>query len=89
MLLIAQETPAATEAVVSSVKTPLLDLLKKETPAATPLEAILVPATPVSIVPESTAPAVIVSGVHCNVTYSFMHAFIVYVCFARVRYVQL
>ena len=79
MLLIAQETPAATEAVVSSVKTPLLDLLKKETPAATPLEAILVPATPVATVPEVTAPAVIVSGVQCTVTSSFMHSFIAYV----------
>lgn len=89
MLLIAQETPAATEAVVSPVKTPLLDLLNKETPAATPLEAILVPATPVATVPEGTAPAVSVSGMHCNVTCSFMHSFIVYVCFANVRYVQL
>ena len=77
MLLIAQETPAATEAVVSPVKTPLLDLLNKETPAATPLEAILVPATPVSTVPESTAPAVIVSGVQCNV---LIHAFIPCIC---------
>ncbi len=88
MLLIAQETPAATEAVVSPVKTPLLDLLNKETPAATPLEAILVPATPVATVPESTAPAVIVSGMHCNATYSFMHSFIVDVRFANVRHAQ-
>ncbi|KAL0021766.1 hypothetical protein WJX79_006520 [Trebouxia sp. C0005] len=56
--LLLKETPAATEAV----KTPLLDLLNKETPTATPLETILVPATPVATVPEGTAPAVSVSG---------------------------
>ena len=48
-----QETPAATE----MVKTPLIDLLQKETPAATPIQTILVPATPAA-----TAPAVPVSG---------------------------
>lgn len=77
MSLVAQETPAATEAVVSSVKTPLLDLLKIETPAATPLKAILVPATPVATVPEVTAPAVIVSGMRNNV---LIHAFIHCIC---------
>lgn len=80
----AQETPAATEAV----KTPLLDLLNKETPTATPLETILVPATPVATVPEGTAPAVSVSGMHCNVTYSLLHSCIVHVWPANVRYVQ-
>ena len=51
--MMVQETPAATE----MVKTPLIDLLQKETPAATPIQTILVPATPAA-----TAPAVPVSG---------------------------
>jgi len=85
VLLIAQETPAATEAVVSPVKTPLLDLLNKESPTATPLEAILVPATPVPTVPEGTAPAVLVSGMQCNVP---IRTIIQYVPSPRVRYVQ-
>lgn len=57
-----QETPAATEVAVTPVKTPLIDLLPKETPAATPLVSILVPATPAATVPEVTTPAVAVSG---------------------------
>ena len=84
MSVIAQETPAATEAVMSPVKTPLLNLLNKETPATTPLEAILVPATPVATVPEVTAPAVVVSGM--QITYKFMHSISVYVSFPRVWY---
>lgn len=61
-----QETPAATEEAVTPVKTPLIDLLQKETPAATPLQTILVPATPAATVPEVTTPAVAVSGKHSS-----------------------
>ena len=50
-----QETPSATEATFTPSKETLQELLLKETPAAAPLETILVPA-------ETTVPAVAVSG---------------------------
>ena len=50
-----QETPAATEAVITPTKETLHDLLMKETPAAVPLETVVVPAA-------TTVPAVAVSG---------------------------
>ena len=51
-----QETPAATEAVITPTKETLHDLLMKETPAAVPLETVVVPAA------TTTVPAVAVSG---------------------------
>ncbi len=62
-----------------------LSVPQNESPTATPLEAILVPATPVPTVPEGTAPAVLVSGMQCNVP---IRTIIQYVPSPRVRYVQ-
>ena len=50
-----QETPSATEVVFSPTTKDLKELLLKETPAASPVETILVPAA-------TTVPAVAVSG---------------------------
>ena len=50
-----QETPAATEAVTDEPKKSLKDLLAKNTPAATPVQTVLVPEV-------TTVPAVAVSG---------------------------
>lgn len=51
-----QETPTATEAVVDEPKKSLKDLVAKGTPAATPVQTVLVPAA------TTTVPAVAVSG---------------------------
>ena len=69
--MLLQETPAATQAVVVPVekKTPIVDLLDKQTSTPTPVPTILVPVTPVvtpavipEVTPAVTAPAVPVSG---------------------------
>lgn len=59
-----QETPSATEATFTPSKETLQELLLKETPSATPLETILVPA-------ETTVPAVAVSG-HASLNTPFL-----------------